>query len=51
MLRLAALSPRVAAMGLARGIALANARAIWPDIVTVEYDPAADARWLAHIAD
>lgn len=51
MLRLAALSPRGAAMGLAPGIALANARAIWPDLVTIEHDPDADARWLGRIAD
>lgn len=50
-LRLAALSPDAVAAGLTVGLDLASARAQFPALTVVDYDPAGDARWLARIAD
>lgn len=50
-LRLCALSPAAAQLGLSAGMALADARARVPALAAIPYDPAADARWLATIAD
>jgi protein ImuB len=49
-LRLAAVCPRTAQAGLMPGMALADARARYPDLVTRGHDPAADARVLADLA-
>ena len=50
-MRLAALNEPAFRLGLTRGQALAEARAIYPILEAVEIDPAADARLLAEIAD
>ena len=50
-MRIAALSPAALALGLAPGMALADARAQVPDLTTVAHAPAADALWLEKIAD
>lgn len=50
-MRIAALSPAALALGLAPGMALADARAQVPDLATIAHDPAADALWLEKIAD
>ncbi len=41
-MRIAALSPLAATLGLSRGMALADARALVPDLAAFEHDPAAD---------
>ena len=50
-LRLVALSPAAAALGLAPGMALANARAQLPGLAIFDHDPLADRLWLGRIAD
>lgn len=50
-MRIAALSPAAAALGLSAGMALADARAQVPDIEVLPHDPGADAEWLARLAD
>jgi protein ImuB len=49
--RIAAVSPAALTLGIAPGMALADARAQHSDLATVAHDAAADARWLARIAD
>jgi protein ImuB len=49
-LRLVAVCPRTAQAGLLPGMALADARARYPDLVTRPHDPDADARELAQRA-
>jgi protein ImuB len=49
-LRLAAVDPRALALGLGAGMALADARALVPDLGTFEHDPAADRAWLDRLA-
>ena len=49
--RLASLCPRAAALGLREGMALADARALRPDLIAVGADADADARRLAAVAD
>jgi len=49
--RLAALDERAEALGLKRGMGLADARAMHPSIDVVEADPAADRRLLEALAD
>jgi protein ImuB len=49
-LRLAAVDSRAARLGLAPGLALADARARHPELLAVEHDPAADAHWLEKLA-
>lgn len=48
---LVAVDEAAAALGLAPGISLADARARVPDLETVECDPHADAQWLERLAD
>lgn len=48
--RLASVAPEAAALGLAPGMALADARARVPALTVVPHDPAADAAWLDRIA-
>lgn len=50
-MRLVALSPAAAVLGLAPGMALANARAQLPGLVVLDHDPLADRLWLERIAD
>src|SRR5882757_7556241 len=50
-LRLVAVNDDAARLGLKGGMALADARAMYPAIAAVEADPAADARLLEAIAD
>lgn len=50
-LRIAALCPRASALGLSRGMALADARALVPDLVVADDDPARDAAALARLAE
>lgn len=50
-MRIMALSPAALALGLAPGMALADACGQIPDLATAPHDPAADALWLAKIAD
>ncbi|MFK8253871.1 Y-family DNA polymerase [Ancylobacter terrae] len=50
-LRLAALSPRAQAVGLAPGLTLADARARIPDLAVADHDPRADAAFLETVAD
>ena len=50
-MRIAALTPAALALGLTPGMALADANAQLPGLATVAHEPAADARWLARIAD
>lgn len=50
-MRLVALNEPAFRLGLTRGQALAEARAIYPLLEAVEAEPAADARLLAEIAD
>lgn len=49
-IRLSAVSPATLAAGLAPGMALADARARCPELVTEPHDPDEDARWLAALA-
>ena len=49
-LRIAAADCRALALGLIPGMALADARARVPDIVTLELDETADAEWLERLA-
>lgn len=49
-LRLAATCPRAAALGLAPGMSLADARARCPDLATAPHDPGGDARALDQLA-
>ncbi len=49
-IRLAALSPEAAELGLTVGLGLADARARMPDLPVIEQDDAADARWLERLA-
>ncbi len=48
--RLAATGPRAAALGLAPGLMLADARARVPDLAVADHDPGADLRWLDRLA-
>ena len=48
-LRLSAVCPRAAALGLAPGTSLADARARCPDLATAPHNPEADARALADL--
>jgi protein ImuB len=50
-LRLYAINDAAARLGLAPGMALADARAMYPRITVADADPAADARMLEAIAD
>lgn len=50
-LRLAAVDRRALALGLTAGLALADARARVPDLVAVERDTAAEARFLDRLAE
>ena len=50
-LRLAAVDDAASRLGLATGLALADARAMYPDIEVVDADPEADARLLEAVAD
>lgn len=50
-LRLVALNGAAAALGLAPGLALADARARFPDLLVSEAEPEAEARLLARFAD
>jgi protein ImuB len=50
-LRLVAVNDAAAALGLRCGMALADARAMYPALVAVEADAAADKRTLAAVAD
>ena len=49
--RLAAVDPRAAALGIVPGLTLADARARLPELAVVEHDPAADSAWLEWLAD
>jgi len=48
-LRLAAVDARAAALGLAPGLTLADARARQPGLIAAPFDPAADRAWLARM--
>jgi protein ImuB len=50
-LRIAALDPAAARGGLRAGMALAEARALWPDIETAQAEPEADAALMRHLAE
>lgn len=50
-MRITAVDPRAQALGLVAGQALADARAILPDIVAYDCAPAADQDWIERIAD
>lgn len=50
-MQITALSPHVLAMGLAPGMALADARARVPALVAIDHDPVADRLWIERIAD
>ncbi|MEO5867145.1 MAG: DNA polymerase Y family protein [Sphingomonas sp.] len=50
-IRLTALDPRALALGLTSGLALADARAVVPDLVVLDADPVADQAWIERIAD
>jgi protein ImuB len=50
-MRIAALDPHALALGLAPGMALADARARVPDLATIDHDPEADQRWIKRIAE
>lgn len=50
-LRLAALNPRACALGLTRGMTLADAQARTPDLKTVVHRPDADAALLAQVLE
>jgi protein ImuB len=50
-MRLVAVDSAAAALGLAPGMALADARVRVPDLAVADHDPHADARLLARIAD
>ena len=50
-MRIAALDPRALALGLAPGMALADARARLPGLAAIDHDPQADRRWIERIAD
>lgn len=50
-LRLAAVDARAAAVGLHAGMALADARALVPDLAAVPHDTAADLLWLDRLAE
>lgn len=50
-LQIIALDDAAAAIGIEAGLPLANARAVCPDLEVFDYDEAADAQALAHIAD
>lgn len=50
-LRVSALDPRAAGLGLRRGLTLADARARLPDLHVAEADPPADARLLKALAE
>ena len=45
-MRIMAVDEIAEALGIAPGMALADARARLPDLQTTPYDPAGDARWL-----
>ena len=49
-LRIAALDPAAMRGGLRAGMALAEARALWPDIETAQAEPEADAALMRHLA-
>jgi protein ImuB len=49
-LRLAAVDPQALSLGLGVGMALADARALLPDLATFEHDPVADRAWLDRLA-
>lgn len=49
--RISACAPEAVALGLTPGLTLADARARVPELVALEADPAADARWLEAIGD
>lgn len=50
-MRLAAVDAAAAALGLAPGLSLADARVRVPDLAVADHDPQADARLLARLAD
>jgi protein ImuB len=50
-MRLMAVSPAALALGLAPGMALADARSQIPDLTTVAHEPAEDELWLEQLAD
>jgi protein ImuB len=50
-MRLVAVDAAAAALGLAPGLGLADARLRVPDLATADHDPHADARLLARLAD
>lgn len=50
-MRIMAVDELAEALGIAPGMALADARARLPDLQTTPYDPASDARWLEELAD
>lgn len=50
-MHIAALDPRALSLGLAPGMALADARARVPDLATIDHDPHADRRWIERIAE
>ncbi|WP_354279412.1 DNA polymerase Y family protein [Sphingomonas sp. PvP056] len=50
-MRITAVDPRAHALGLSPGMALADARAILPDLAAHDAAPAADQDWIERIAD
>ena len=50
-MRIAALDPGALALGLAPGMALADARARVPDLAAIDHDADADRRWIERIAE
>lgn len=50
-MRVAAVDPRALALGIAPGMALADARARLPELAAVDHDARADRLWLERIAD
>ena len=50
-MRIAALDRHARTLGLAPGMALADARARVPDLATIDHDPEADRRWIGRIAE
>lgn len=50
-MRLVALDAQTLSLGLSPGMALADARARVPELMTVDHDPAADAALLVRVAD
>jgi protein ImuB len=50
-LRIAALDPAAMRGGLRAGMALAEARALWPDLDTAQAEPEADAAFMRHLGE